>query len=666
MGWWTKLKRSKGARIVTGIATGGASEIVIRVDDLGNYGARFSDAAQEGANAFSRIVLRELKELKPDSFADALNIVKILATGGASWGIDKAEGAFYDLLSRWIAPHLQELGKRMGHAYANGEQAVVSAAASAFDGIDNKKFRETMQLIARNVAREGYHLVFGYPPCVCERGCIKPVADALAKNGNPYVKIVGQVLKIVYPIVQGTVNDVPKFAHISQALYMYAGSKSASGIPLLPKAKFDKKALKVVKRIVDEMGKGKEFLSGMPTSHELYQRYLVDIVARGYRGPVVMGVTNGYDARYYFENPDQALKVIKSADKIGDVTKVVGKYLEYVAAAEELIQNAKEFKSKSFDMYEAVKNKDFDFDPKMIKEYADKGVGAAVDEAEKRLKDADTFLDAATDKSMRALKNRMTAGRSYRGVLRGINAFKEAKQDVAAARSKFRSGSFFRLGSSSMRSKLRSSVALALKNQSGVSGLGTTTPEEFMGEWMVAEMGLEARAKWNALAEQWLGLTAAQQDSWKSESKNSVPRWQKDATEWDEWAKIFSESAMAEMNLAAKMVGQSFEGFADSAYDMFLRGKKSAGTADKVAEAVGHRMGIGGLNKRLKAGLAAYRASLKDQGESLDRGTGRLAPPEVQIAEARAGLNTASITGPLLIAAAIATGATALVIARRR
>jgi hypothetical protein len=77
-------------------------------------------------------------------------------------------------------------------------------------------------------------------------------------------------------------------------------------------------------------------------------------------------------------------------------------------------------------------------------------------------------------------------------------------------------------------------------------------------------------------------------------------------------------------------------------------------------------MGIGGLNKRLKAGLAAYKAGLKDQGESLDRGTGRLAPPEVQIAEARAGLNTASITGPLLIAAAIATGATVLVIARKR
>jgi hypothetical protein len=218
-----------------------------------------------------------------------------------------------------------------------------------------------------------------------------------------------------------------------------------------------------------------------------------------------------------------------------------------------------------------------------------------------------------------------------------------------------------------MRSKLHSSVALALKNQSGVSGLGAvSTAEAFMGEWMVAEMGLEARAKWNALAEQWLGLTAAQQDSWKSESKNSVPRWQKDATEWDEWAGIFSKSAMAEMNLAAKMVGQSFEGFADSAYDMFLRGKKSAGTADKVAAAVGHRLGVGGLNKRLKAGMDAFKATLPDQGESLDRGTGRLAPPEVQIAEARAGLNTASITGPLLIAAAIATGATALVIARRR
>jgi hypothetical protein len=98
---------------------------------------------------------------------------------------------------------------------------------------------------------------------------------------------------------------------------------------------------------------------------------------------------------------------------------------------------------------------------------------------------------------------------------------------------------------------------------------------------------------------------------------------------------------------------------------MFLRNKKSKKVAEEVTDSVGLRLNIPNLKSQLNAGLTVLKAVLPDQGESLMRGTARLAPPEVQIAEARAGLNTASMTGPLLVAVAIATGATALVLSRR-
>lgn len=670
MSLWDDFKDSKAARVGAGLLTGGASEAVIGAERLGaddavKYLAR---KAEEGAQAFASATLKELRNLKPDSFADVLNLAKIVATGGASWGVNKVEDAFYDMINKWLSPYVQKLGEAMGSAYADGKDATVRAAERIFDKVENKGFRETLQLIARNIAREGYDIVFGYPPCMCEPGCIGPVADALAKNGNPYIKLVGQILKVMYPAIQGTVQGAPKFAHSAPALAMYAGNKDKAGIRLLPQGKLDNKALTALKRILDAVGQGKNFMAGMPKSYGHYKIYLVDHVARGFRGPTVLA-TDGRDARYYFEHPDKALEVIKKADKIGDITSAVSKYLEYVAIAEELISSVQGYKSKSFDLFEAVKNSDFNFDPKLVKEYVEKGVGAGKDELERRLADADRAVDKFRAQGRSMLTTRAGRGSTASDIIRGLKAYDRLKQDITEKRAQLNTGmhTFAKLAKSGTFAQVHKGTSnlFALLNMDGANLGAISTAEAFMGEWMVAEIGLEARAKWNALATRWLALSAKEQDAWRSKAWNTQERWKKEATEWDKWASMFDER-LSQMNFASKLTNQKFEDFAGSAADMFLRGKKSSKVTEKVTTAVGQRMGINNLASTLKAGLTTFKFGLPDQGESLMRGTARVAPPEVQIAEARAGLNTASMTGPWLVAAAIATGATALVLAQRK
>ena len=190
---WKKI-----GRVALAVASGGISEAARNIDDIW-------DEVKEKVQEF----LQNMGDMF--KFQDPKSIFRFCAavfTGGGSviheaaqTGIKITEAVIEaTLMMELIEKAAVEIAEAMGEGYGEMYNRVMDRLERKLEKkIDNKVFRK----IIYEFVKVNWDLLYGYPPCVCEQGCISIVADTLADNGNPYVKAIGKVLQFLWPILQG-------------------------------------------------------------------------------------------------------------------------------------------------------------------------------------------------------------------------------------------------------------------------------------------------------------------------------------------------------------------------------------------------------------------------------------------------------------------------------
>lgn len=499
-------------KIARGIAaglTGGASEAYYAAKDPEQWKKDLKKAAGKGWDAFSDSIEDAIHSFKSiDDVKDALSIVKVVVTGGASVAADAGMAAVQEVVFDQLAPYMQRLGQGLGRVYSKGKKKALGKIKSGINGWDAPDF---IKKLAKEFVDVNWDILFGNPMCMCEQGCSKPVGDALKDNGNPYIKLVGQIISIVAPIIQtgGFKYDAFGTSSISQApcLYLYG----EGGVKLLVNAKLDKQTIGGAAKVIEAFNKdfSNQFMSGIPKAFERYEPWLVDMVARGADGPSVIG--GAHSAKWYFSRPEEARKVIQAAGVVDRVLGKISKYLEY-------LNTAAEYGQKAYDLYDSYKDRDpaelteyFKFDVDRLQSIGSWALDEVQQTARDKIQNAKDVLEGVRHEEIVA----------WAQVKAEKTARHEAEKQTADLKEKFRFTTPF----------------------SGVS-----KSQAFMGEWMPASIGLQARARYNDMLVLWADMSPDEREKWHdlSDAENAK-HWQTKHIDFKAWYKKFSGSAEAKI-----------------------------------------------------------------------------------------------------------------------
>ena len=279
---------------------------------------------------------------------------------------------------------------------------------------------------------------------------------------------------------------------------MYAGKRNANGIQLLPNVKLDDTSF--VGNILDFVSSVKGITISTPRAFVAYSPWLVDLVARGYQGPVAHGTTKR-SARWYFERPDKALEVIEDADKIASMlsefSRVLGRIIKWVEWAKKAYDTGKQV----YDGYQAYSKGDM----------------------------REALVMAAREYTDPATLERLGQGLWDRGrecaIEEATAAARRALEDVEVVRwVQGLEGGIRRLGYAVPQ----------------LDGSVRGTASAWAADWMPATIGLMARAKYQAMLELWIAMTPAERARWKT--KRDWERKGSNPTDFPAWYNHFEKS----------------------------------------------------------------------------------------------------------------------------
>lgn len=414
----------------------------------------------------------------------------ILSTGGSGLGKAASRSA-EEALTATLGPFLRQIGTKMGQAYGAPKAKVMKEVR---DYIKDKANSRLAGEIAAEAVGTAYDLSLGYPPCVCEEACIKPVSDGLKKAGG-IPAIIGNILAAIYPVIQ-----LPQAPAYAPALYSYA-----EGLPLLPNAKLSD--TKIVGAILNVISDEMDQKIGVPKSFDMYRPWLVDMVALGARGPATITDQNRY-ARWYFDHPDNAIEILSQADKVNSIISGLFEWMGKIERWANMAIKAYETGKKLYDHYEAV-------------DLA--GLQQSLSAAATELFDTETLEKVggwAIDKA-RPLAERQL----HKGVQRaiqelGLQKFLDQADLIASYTGRY--------------------VATRPTGDGNISG----TASSFLTQWMPASIGLQARAKFGIMVQLWASMTTTEREKWKSAPENY---WVSMGTNFPAWyLRLKSDPKVAE------------------------------------------------------------------------------------------------------------------------
>jgi hypothetical protein len=250
----------------------------------------------------------------------------------------------------------------------------------------------------------------------------------------------------------------------------------------------------------------------MPRSFEAYRPYLVDLVARGYNGPEAMGGT-GRRAKWYFDHPGEAAAIVSSSKvidrQIAKVTQVVDKYLGWIMTAAEVGKVV-------YDLYQSQGSGDFDPSSidaadvqRLLGRFAEKG---------------HDLVESSTSRYAKALTEKLDLGdvaQAYSTLAKGVAAVKQA------AAQKKRITKIAVPGPTKAQLSTASSILKAggVVKLAGLNGFGVTTGQAFLTEWQPAQIGLEARQRWNHMVYAWAHMTDAEKARFRLDEGTNEQTW---------------------------------------------------------------------------------------------------------------------------------------------
>lgn len=528
-GWFT---RTLAAAFSMGISEG-----VRAIPGTDEFMDELENAFEDGWDSFSDSIATAVKNIKNiDDLGDVLNVVKIVATGGGSLLAESGINALQEVIFKQLNPYIQRIGKEVGEGYA---VARTEGIKPILKGIDKWDAPKIIKRIAKEFIDTLWDIILGNPTCMCEPGCAGPVAKALKDSGNSYVQLIGQIIGIVAPIAQklgyeGEYANVKNYAY-APCLYVYA----EDAVPLLPSMRLDEETIGGVANVIKFFNKdfSKKMTAGMPQAFNNYHDWLVDMVARGYDGPRLM--FGSHNAKYYFDHPDKAAKVLEESSTLQDVVDQAGQWIEYINKAAKYISTAK-------DMYEEVKDVDFSnidiskINIEDIKDY----ISINTDQLRKL---GEWALDTGKDYAMREAVSRANELADKSGLTDLYNTVNEVKDRVRQVQEGIDSGDD-RMKALQEKIEQGKSGATGLMSlgQSKFSGIEHTnfsgvssTVLATMGEWMPALIGVEARTKYNSMLALWSAMSQVERDKWKDPPNDF---WVTLHTDFPAWYKIFSRS----------------------------------------------------------------------------------------------------------------------------
>lgn len=459
-------------------------------ENISGWWTRFKKRAKKavgsGWDAFADTLGDAFKNLGDwDSFRDILDNVKLVATGGGTAIGDAATAAAESALNEALGPYLKQMGGVMARAYGKSRTVVVDAVG---DFIRSKTKSDFLEDLARELTRTTYDILWGYPQCLCEYACAKPLTDGLRKAGG-VPAIIGSILSGIYPALQ--LQSAPWDA---PALYLYS-----ERLPLLPKAKLSDEG--IVGGVLDLIGDRKDASISAPRAFDDYSPWLVDMVALGAPGPTVL--TDSKPARWYFEHPESALSVLEDAGKIDNAISGLFKWLGKIDRLIEIIQEARKYGQTAMDTVKAI-------DTGSLKQ----SLSAAVRDTVNR-ESVEQLGGWAVEKQAKPLAQRELKRQVRRAIDElGIRKYLDEADKI------YRRASVY--------------VPKAPPLDGSISG----SSEAFLETWMPATIGLQARAKYGVMVELWAHLTQAEREKWKTAPHSY---WKTKATDFPAWYKKLSK-----------------------------------------------------------------------------------------------------------------------------
>lgn len=531
-GWFKDHWKNVTAAVLTGGASIAADKELR--EDVGEVfkrvGRELEDAFDGPWEAFENVIRKNIKAFQPPfSVSKVLMAVKAIALGGGSVLADGGLAALNEFIFSKLAPYMRQIADAMGGCIGEGRDVVTRNVEHELrDHTHNKVFARILKEIVGAV----YDIVTGYPPCTCEEGCISPVSKGL-KDAGGVPGLIGTILWYLWPIMQGRPSkDVPMpkwSAGASPCLYWYGNNGM-----FLVNAQLGEsttKALGKVMKYIDS-DTGKNFVEGMPKSFDAYRPYLVDLVARGYDGPTVMGGT-GRNARWYFNHPDEARKVISDSNlierQIHKVTEAIDKYVGWLDEAYKIGKVA-------FDLYESWGADTFDFssiDANDVMRMAKNFLG----------KDARNLVEAPMKRYAREIAEKLDMGEVVGAYAKLYDAAKKV-QDVR--RKKKRAAELPKLlpgataqGAAAIKNRIATTPSVLanvlksgniaglneLEDRGALNSFGVSTGQAFMGEWQAAQIGLEARQRWNHMVFLWANMTDAERSAMRLDTARNERMW---------------------------------------------------------------------------------------------------------------------------------------------
>jgi hypothetical protein len=530
-GFW-----DKAGRWITAGATGGASLIADKEtrEDVGHAFKRIGQELEEAFDgpweSFVKVIEKNIKAFQPPfSVQKVLMAVKAIALGGGSVLADGGVAALSDFIFSKIMPHTRAIGEAYGGCIGEGREQIADTVEKAVRKETNNK---VVIRLAREISVTIYDILTGYPQCTCEEGCISPLSRGL-KDAGGIPGIIGTILWYAWPFLQMRQNkDVkipPEFITTAPCLYWYANNGQ-----FLLNMQLGKSATGGIKALMQFMSEdtSKNMAEGMPKSFAAYRMYLVDLVARGYAGPEAMGGTTR-KASYYFEHPDEARKVLDDSNiierQVAKVTDAIDKYVGWLDEAYAVGKIA-------YDLYESRGDGKFDF--------GSIDAGAVMNLAKNFLGEkARNLVEAPLDKYTREITEKLDMGGVIEGYAKAAKAVKTANKAVKAAKqAKAKSKKFIAtvaakppvinpraLATVANLSNVLKAGGIAglneLEASGSLGGFGATKGQAFIGEWQVAQIGLEARQRWNSMIYAWASMTDAERQKMRLDEGKNEQLW---------------------------------------------------------------------------------------------------------------------------------------------
>jgi len=610
---WKKVGRAAGA-----VATGGASEAVYQVATNEDLRRKIKDAASRGWGSFEEAVKDSLRAFtKVKDWRDVLDIVKVVLSAGASVAQDTIIIGIQEALMELLDPYLKEASKMMGKNYGKGRRGLRKAAQKLVRRMNGN---ETAERIMGEFVNAIWDLVLGLPMCMLEKACIQPVATALSKVEVPYVKAIGEALKVIYPIMQGNYGGSADEPQSSQALFMYASGE----VPLLPNAKLPAGSAKTLKNILEVLDEKADWSIAMPTAFNRFSPYLIDLVARGQQGPYVYG-SSDMRSKKYMARPWAAEKVIKNANKISGLLDSVDKYLRKINRYVEMGKQA-------YDVYSAIDMEDFSFD---MEEWNAEDLKALLGD---KVSDLQSWAVKETDSyQRRAMEAFQSADKiAQRVAMRKVNKYKDLvtsttksfqttvsnlqdpdKRSALVVDARSRAGKAAIKAQADAEARARQSTASITKPAQSLKGRlfvppkfsfgATGAAQSFMGEWMIAHIGLAARARYNDMAQLWLESTPAERSRW---TKAPARRWKDEAIDYPEWHKKFKKSA----KMRRMVIAQAAHKMPMAKLSLLLQVAETTGNSAVVPvlrEVVNSRGKYAGIANLAQIGIGITRNSIE-------------------------------------------------------